>query len=270
MLTVESLSFRYRKRDVLREIDLQVRPGELVAIAGPNGAGKTTLLRCMLNLLQPSKGRVMVNGRMLGSLSCMERACLLAYVPQDCPSKFPVTVFDMVLMGRRPYLSWRPSEEDLLKVSETLAMMGIEHLYMQEFDRLSGGQQQKVLLARAFVQEARFILLDEPTSSLDLRHQLEVMGLLRQMAGEKGVGVVVAIHDLNLAQRYSDKVAFMEKGCISRAGSPEAVMTPEAVERVYGVRVRYVSDNGRRYLIPLDATEANLISNRDIRKVQEG
>ncbi|MFO7760268.1 MAG: ABC transporter ATP-binding protein [Thermodesulfobacteriota bacterium] len=252
MLEVEKLSFKYKKKEVLREINLQVRPGELLSIAGPNGSGKTTLLRCLLNILRPFKGRIMADGLELDRLSPLQRARQLSYVPQDSPFKFPVTVFDMVLMGRRPYLGWRPSEKDLRKVSEMLELMAIEHLCMQEFDRLSGGQQQKVLLARAFVQEAGYILLDEPTSSLDLRHQLETMDLLQQMVREKGTGTVVAIHDLNLARRYSDQVVFMDQGSIFSFGSPDEVMTPETIGRVYGVRVRYISNNGHKYLVPVE------------------
>lgn len=250
MLEVEELFFKFRDKEILREVSMQVCPGELVCIAGPNGSGKTTLLRCLLDILRPYKGIITADGQGLQELSSRQRAKHLSYVPQNSPSKFPMTVFDMVLMGRRPYLNRRPSEEDLAKVGQVLETMAIDHLSMQEFDRLSGGEQQKVLLARAFVQEAKYMLLDEPTSNLDLKHQLEVMDILRQMVRNKEIGAFVAIHDLNLAQRYSDRVVLINKGAIHSIGPPQEVMTPPAIEQVYGVRVRYISDNGYKYLVP--------------------
>lgn len=251
MLKVEELFFKFRDKEILKEVSMQVCPGELICIAGPNGSGKTTLLRCLLDILRPYKGTITADGQDLQKLSSRLRAKQLSYVSQNSPSKFPMTVFDMVLMGRRPYLNWRPSEGDLAKVGLVLETMAIDHLSMQEFDRLSGGQQQKVLLARAFVQEAKYMLLDEPTNSLDLRHQLEVMDTLKQIVREKGIGAVVAIHDLNMVQKYSDRVVLMKKGGIYGTGPPDEVMTPEAILRIYGVKVRYISDNGNRYLVPV-------------------
>jgi iron complex transport system ATP-binding protein len=184
-------------------------------------------------------------------MSSRERAKLLAYVPQVYPSKFPMTVFDTVLMGRKPYLGWRPAKEDLEKVTFILEIMGLVSLSAKDFDCLSGGQKQKVMLARALVQETRYLLLDEPTSSLDLRYQLEVMEFLYQIKREQNMSIVVAIHDLNLALRFSDRVVMMQNGTVFCAGAPDEVLKQDNIQAVYGVDVRVFYNNGYHYLFPI-------------------
>jgi iron complex transport system ATP-binding protein len=173
-----------------------------------------------------------------------ELAKYLGYVPQNLPVKFPMTVFEMVLTGRKPYLSWRPSEQDLRITANILHEMGIEDLAMRDVEQLSGGQAQKVLLARALAQEPKYLLLDEPTSNLDLRHQLEVLGMIITLVKSKGIGAMMAMHDLNLAARFSDTILMLKEGKVFSMGTPSEVITPKNIREVYGVEVVVRRDNG--------------------------
>jgi iron complex transport system ATP-binding protein len=229
---------------------MQAKPGEIVSLVGPNGSGKTTLLRCLVSILSPQSGHVHIHGQDIFRMSSKDRAQHMAYVPQNMPSKFPLTVFDMLLMGRRPYLGWRPSSTDLTVIENTLHSMQLDHLAMQDFDRLSGGQRQKVLIARAVVQQAQFMILDEPTSNLDLKHQVDVMRFLEHMALEHNTGIIVAIHDLNLAYRFAQQMILMQEGKVVCHGSPMQVLDPTIIEEVYQVGVRILSDNGHHFVIP--------------------
>lgn len=243
-LAVRDLCCRARGRDILRSVSLQVQPGCVVCVVGPNGAGKTTLLRCMQGMAPARSGSVSVGGQDALAMRPRQLARHLAYVPQHPPGAMALTVFDLVLAGRRPHLGWRPSKGDLAAVESVLDDLGLTDLAARDVDMLSGGQRQKVLLARAFAQQPRYLLLDEPTSCLDLRHQLEVMELLRRQAEARGVGALVAIHDLNLARRYGDGAYLMSEGRIVAGGEPDRVMTPEAIRTVYGVEVECVPVNG--------------------------
>ena len=252
MLNVQDLSFRYARRTILENVCFEASPGKITGILGPNGVGKSTLIKCMLDILKPSRGRIVVDGRDVRELPSLERAKKMAYVPQAYPSRFPMTVFDMVLAGRRPYLSWRPSDDDIARVAGVLKTMGLEPLASRDFDALSGGQKQKVMLARALVQDADYMLLDEPTSNLDMKHQLEVMEIVRFTVKEKGVGAVVAIHDLNMALRFSDKAVAMHQGGVFAFGLPEDVLTARNIGAVFGVEVEPMrGENGSRCWYPV-------------------
>ncbi len=251
MLEVADLEVRIHKRRILDAVSLAVPEGCIVAVVGPNGAGKTTLLRTVLGMQPPAAGHITVDGRPLAGIPALQRARLLGYVPQAAPSRFPMAVFDVVLSGRRPYIGWRPSAGDLAQVEAVLRQMGLWHEALTDFDRLSGGQRQKVLLARAFVQESRYLVLDEPTSSLDLRHQLEVMDQVRRRATEAGVGTLIAVHDLNLARRWADQVVILDRGRVRAAGPPQAVMTAENITAVYGVVMTTAHGETGEVLVPL-------------------
>jgi iron complex transport system ATP-binding protein len=250
-LIVNNLGFSYGKAAILNGVDLSVGGNEVVSVIGPNGAGKSTLLKCILRLLNPGRGEVMVNGRKVDDLSRKERALSLAYVPQALPSRFPMTVFDTVLLGRRPHLAWRPSSKDVEKVWAALARMDLDALAMRDFDTLSGGQKQKVMLARAFAQEAEYLLLDEPTSNLDLRHQMEVMNMVREYAETTGRGALVTIHNLNTAARFSDRIVMLQGGKVHDCGPPADVLSSENIQSVYGVVVESACVNGSQVVIPL-------------------
>ncbi len=250
-LKIEDIEFKYASTAVLENICLEVAPSEVVSICGPNGAGKTTLLRCINRILKATKGNILLDGREIGNMKMSEIAKRIGYVPQSTSSVFPLTVFDMVLMGRRPHVGWRSGEADMERVVDVLKMMKIEDLAMRDFSGLSGGQQQKVIIARALAQEPEVLLLDEPTSNLDIKHQLEVMEIIKNLSIEKGISVIAAIHDLNLASRYADKIILMKGGKIFCAGKPASVLTPENILSVYGVEAVVKNELERPYVIPV-------------------
>lgn len=167
MLQVHELHFRYKNTAVLTDVRIELNKGEILSIVGPNGAGKTTLLKCIVRIFKPDAGHVLINGIETGNMRRTDLAKCVGYVPQSSPSKFPIAVFDAVLMGRRPYVTWKPSKKDLQIVADLLKVMGLEEFALRDFDQLSGGQKQKVLLARAFAQDTDILLLDEPTSNID-------------------------------------------------------------------------------------------------------
>src|SRR5690606_30171519 len=208
----------------------------------------TTLLRCLNGLSQPDRGAVTLDARPLAEYKRAERARILAYVPQAEPARFPVTVFDAVPMGRRPYLGWQPRRSDLNKVAQTIERAGLQHLAGRQMHQLSGGERQKVAIAKAIAQDPRVLLLDEPTTYLDLEHQLAVVGLLRSLASE-GVTVIMTIHDLNLALAGSDQIVVMQGGRISLQGPPGA-LTPEVVESTYNVPCSIIKHEGTPVVFP--------------------
>ena len=256
MLDARDLRFAYPDRPVLAGVSLTLAPGEVLAVLGPNGAGKSTLLRCLAGALAP-QGRVEIDGVELAAIAPTDRARLLAFVPQHIPAQLPLTVFEAVLMGRRPYLSWRPRPQDLDAVWQALGQLGLTDLAAREFGEISGGQRQKVALARALAQESRLLVMDEPTSSLDLKHQLEVMALLRTLALEQGVGVVLAVHDLNLAARYASRALLLQHGRVFADGRPDAVLTEANIRAVFGVDVLRVETGACAMLFPLAAANGS-------------
>ena len=249
-LQIRNLRFSYGSAEILRDINLELNSSEVLGIVGPNGTGKSTLLRCIDRILIP-EGEVLLDGQEISGMSRVEIAKRIGYVPQSMTGVFPATVFDMVLLGRRPHLSWRSSEEDIDKVLEMLDLMDIKDLAMRNFNETSGGQQQKVLIARALAQDVDILLLDEPTSNLDIKHQLEVMEILTELSKTKGISVMMAIHDLNLASRYSDRIIMLNGGGIRDEGDPASVLTAENIRSVYGVDVVVRNEDGKPYMIPM-------------------
>jgi len=189
-LKIQGLNFRYNDRLVLEDINLEVEEGEILTLLGPNGSGKTTLLRCIVRILNPERGCIFINEKQISKMKREQLAKRIGYVPQSESSSFPVTVFDTVLMGRKPYLSWNPTFKDFRIVSEVLHLLGLEEFTLRDLNELSGGEKQKVLIARTIAQGPEIMLLDEPTSSLDLKHQLEVLEVVRSLAKEKGISVM--------------------------------------------------------------------------------
>jgi len=249
-LEIRGVNFSYDSRPVLEDVTMNVDEGNVVSLVGPNGSGKTTLLKCINKILKPKKGVVLVEEKDVREMKLKELAKLLGYVPQISVSSFPSTVFDTVLLGRRPYINWSVSPKDREIASQTLALMGIEDLALRHLNELSGGERQKVIIARALAQEPQVILLDEPTSNLDIKHQLEVLGIIRSVVKKKRIAALIAIHDLNLASRFSDKIILLHKGKIYDAGEPAKVLTQENIRTVYGVEVE-INNSGTPYIIPL-------------------
>ncbi|MFW5955852.1 MAG: ABC transporter ATP-binding protein [Halorhabdus sp.] len=248
-LTIDGLAFGYDEATVLEDVDLSVESGELVGLLGPNGSGKSTLLQCCNRLLEPDAGRVLLDGDRVDALETNERARRFGYVPQAESRAFPATVFETVLQGRRPHGGWSPSQSDREAVEAVLGRLGLEELAGRLLGELSGGQRQTVHLGRALVGDPSVLLLDEPTSALDLKHRLEVMDLVVEHVRERDVAGLIAIHDLNLAARYCDRVALLHEGSVHAVGSPD-VLTPATVRTVYGVEVSVREHDGRRVIVP--------------------
>lgn len=250
-LKIKDVEFGYTSRPVLKNICLELAPTEMLGVVGPNGAGKSTIIRCLNNILTPQKGTILLDEEEMKKMRRLALAKKIGYVPQSTAQVFSATVFDTVLMGRRPHLSWQSGKKDEKIVLDTLEMLNIIEIAMSDINELSGGQQQKVFIARALAQEPEVLLLDEPTSNLDIRHQLEVMNIIQNLVHEKGITVVMAIHDLNLASRYAEKIIMMHSGKVFSAGIPTAVFTPENIEQVYRVKVKVNSDSEMPYILPL-------------------
>ena len=255
-IRIRDVEFSYASVPILKNICMEVAESEILGIIGPNGAGKSTLLRCIDRILSPQKGTIFLNEQDISKMSRLEIAKRMGYIPQSTTQVFPATVFETVLMGRRPHISWRCNERDVEKVLEVLHLLDLEGLAMRDINELSGGQQQKVFIARALVQEPDVLLLDEPTSNLDIKHQLEVMDIIKEIARKKGISAIMAIHDLNLAARYADRLIMMKDGMIYAAGEHFSVLTPENIREVYGVEVEVSKHNGRPFVIPLRPTTA--------------
>jgi len=250
ILDVIGLTFRYNSRKVLRDVRFDLRAGELLAILGPNGVGKSTLLKCINSALKPAGGSVMLDGRNVIRMDCMQIARQIGYVAQRTETA-RLTVFDAVLLGRRPHLGFRVRDEDLRLTDAAIQRLGLGRLTMRHTDQLSGGELQKVAIARALVQQPRLLLMDEPTSSLDLRNQIDILKIIRQVADEHDVASIMTMHDLNKALRWADKFIFLKDGEVFAAGRPNEV-TEKMVAEVYGVAVEICLHRGHPWIIPLD------------------
>lgn len=234
-LSVEDLTFFYRNREVLNEIAFSIGRCEIVAILGPNGVGKTTLLKCLNRILQPRDGVVYLDGKNLFRLDGCEIARSIGYVPQRIETG-RLTAFDAVLLGRKPHIGWDLSEKDLRMVDAVFRRLEMEHLRLAYIDEMSGGELQKVAIARALVQEPKILLLDEPTSNLDLKNQVAILSTIARIVHEHGISAVMTMHDLNHAIRYADRFIFLRDGRIHAHGGPETI-TPQTIEEVYGLPV---------------------------------
>ena len=249
-ITIKNLTFSYNSHMILDDINLVIENSEILSLVGPNGSGKTTLIKCIDRILKP-KGSILLDGQEIERMSRQDVARKIGYVPQSSSSLLATTVFDTVLMGRRPHIGWKVGEADLEKVAEVLEKLKLDDLAMRDFSQLSGGQKQKVLIARALAQEPAVLLLDEPTSNLDMLHQLEVMETVSTLVKEKKISAVMAIHDLNLASRFSDKLVMLKKGKIYAAGGPKALLNEYNIGNVYGIEAMILNALGRPYIVPI-------------------
>lgn len=250
ILDVIGVEFRYDSRSVLRNVRFMLKAGELLAVLGPNGVGKTTLLKCINANLRPTAGSVLVDGLDVLRMDSMDIARRVGYVAQRAEAA-RLTVFDAVLLGRRPHLRWRLGEQDLRLAGAAIERLSLVPLAMRYIDQLSGGELQKVAIARALVQEPRLLLLDEPTSSLDLKNQIDILKIIRQVTDQHEVAAVMTMHDLNKALRWADKFIFLRDGAVFAAGRSNEV-TAEMVAAVYGVPVEIHLHRGCPWIIPLE------------------
>ena len=231
----ERLHFGYnRKREILHGIDLNLPSNKFIAVLGPNGCGKTTLVKQINRILRAQSGTVQIGDRQVSQLEPSELAKLIAYVPQMTSGVMNGSVMDTVMLGRRPYIQWKPTDEDLEIVAKALIRLNISHLSQRLFNQLSGGQKQTVLIARALAQVPDIYLFDEPVSFLDAKNQLEIMAIGRELVEQDGKTVIMVLHDLNMALRFADHVVIMKDGNVFAQGAPRDVITEENILAVYG------------------------------------
>lgn len=249
ILSVNGLSFNYPSRTVLQKINFSICKGNFLAILGVNGAGKSTLLKCINRILKPCAGSVLIESDEAAKLSLREIAQKVGYVAQS-PESVCTNVFDAVLLGRKPYIQWEASQKDLETAQKALEILEMEKYSQRYMNELSGGEKQKVIIARALAQEPNLMLLDEPTSSLDLKNQMEVLRIIKKVIKQKELAAVVSMHDLNLAIRFADKFLLLKNGEIFAVGGPE-VMTPENIESVYSTPVKIKDIEGIPVVIPV-------------------
>jgi iron complex transport system ATP-binding protein len=229
---------------ILQDVSLALRPGEMVGLIGPNGAGKTTLLKILAGLMKPTAGVVTLEGRGMAAHSPREVARVTASVPQGAATDFAFTVREIVLMGRSPHLGRfeleGPRDRDIAQ--KAMRTMGIDALADRYVTTLSGGERQRVFIARALAQEPRALLLDEPTANLDVKHQLDVIGLVADLAHSVGLGVIAAIHDLDLAAEFCDRLVLLHQGRVLAEGAPEAALTAEYLAAAFEVQANLYRD----------------------------
>lgn len=232
-----------RGETLLAGVDLDAGRGEFIGLTGPNGAGKSTLLRTIAGILRPRRGTVRLEGRDLQSMSAREIAACLAFVPQVLPQTHGFTSLEIVLMGRYPHFGRFQIEgrDDERIARDAMRLTGTLHFADRTLDTLSGGERQRVFVARALAQQPRILLLDEPTSNLDLLHQLKVLDLVRQLV-DGGLTVIAAFHDLNVAARYCDRLVLLGSGRVLATGLPEDILTPGTIESALGVRAAVYRD----------------------------
>lgn len=249
-LDVKKLSLSLRGNAILHEISLSVESGALVGIIGPNGSGKSTLLKTVYRVLPPDCGEIVLLGRDLMDMTLTESARQMAVMGQFHTVNFDFTVYDMVMMGRIPHQNGRGSisAEDREVVERALKLVGMEKIKKRRFHSLSGGEQQRVVMARALAQEPRFLLLDEPTNHLDIRYQIQLM----EIAAGLGIGVLAVLHDLNLAAMYCSKLYVLRNGRLVSAGAPQEILNEALVQQVYGVSCEVIKRQGKRPVIVFD------------------
>lgn len=248
LLEVNGIEFSYSSVPILENISFSIEKDHVLTLLGPNGVGKTTLLKCLNKVLEPKCGTVMINGTDVHKISMKEAAKHMGYVPQRGDVS-RMTVFDAVLLGRRPYIEWDASEKDLKLVSRIIDLMGLKEMSLRYVDEISGGEYQLVQIARALAQQPDVILMDEPTSSLDISNQHMIMKAIRKIVQRNHMAAVMTIHDLNLAVRYSDKFVMMHSGKIFAAGGHE-IITPANIRSAYHIDTFVEEINGIPVIIP--------------------
>jgi iron complex transport system ATP-binding protein len=244
LLQSQGVSFSRDGREILREVAFSLTPGELVGVIGPNGAGKSTLLKVISGVWHGAQGQIHLSGRLLDRYSAREVARIIAQVPQITALEFPFTVWQIVMMGRNPHLNrfQLETERDRHLVADAMRRTQTLDLADRLIGTLSGGERQRVLIARALTQEPQLLLLDEPTANLDIQHQIGILELLHDLIHEDGLGAVAAVHDLELAARFCDRLVLLHGGAVLAEGSAEDVLAPDLLRVAYGVETRTYPD----------------------------
>lgn len=247
LISVKNISFKYEKENILDDLSFDIEYGNFISLLGINGSGKSTLLKNINKILKPSSGKIYVNGKELSSIKGRDLAKNISTVNQYNDA-LRNTVYDMILVGRVPHMQNGASKEDYKKVEQIIQKLELEKYALRNANTLSGGEFQKVVLARALAQEPKVLLLDEPTSNLDIKNQIEVMRLVSDYCKEKKIAVIVSIHDLNLALRFADKFLLLKKGKIYDYGGIE-VINNKAIVDVYGIETQIINHNNRKLVV---------------------
>ena len=257
-LDIHGLTFHYNSHPVLKEISCSAGSGEIMAVLGPNGAGKTTFLRCLNAMLSPRSGSVLLDGQEILQADRREIAKVMAYVPQHIePTR--VAAFDAILLGRRPHIGWDIRQEDIRKAQAIIEQLHLAHLALRPIDAISGGELQKIAIARALVQEPRVLLLDEPTSSLDLKNQHEIMGIIRTIVETHSLTALMTMHDINLALNYADSFVFFKEGKVFSACRGDSI-SPDVIGEVYGIPVSLERIGGRYVVVPCTGRDPSIVA----------
>ena len=243
-ISVHNACFSYGEANVLNDICFTVNENDFVSILGPNGSGKSTLIKCINRILKVKHGEILLDGKNVKSFDPRQLARMISYVPQHTNNKNTSTVYEILELGRCPYINWRLKSSDREAIDRVIEDFSLQSFVKKQFSQLSGGEQQKIKIARALVQEPQLLLLDEPTNNLDLRHQVEVLSMLSDIVKSRGITAIMAIHDLTLAARYSLSVLLLSKGKIVDCGTPADVINAQNVKAVYGIDVEIVKHNG--------------------------
>jgi iron complex transport system ATP-binding protein len=251
-IVINGVTVYYGAHKALDGVTVEFRPREVTAVLGPNGSGKTTLLRTILKVLKPRVGAVYIGERDVRLLKESDIARVIGYMPQSIDVKFPLRVWEAVALGRKPYVAWSLSEGDVQIIREAMKLAGVEQFADRHLYELSGGELQRVMLARVLAQRPRVLLLDEPLNNLDPRYQLWFIGLVRELTKREGLTTVAVLHDLNLALRFADRVVLMKDGKIYAVGQLQEVITPQNIEAIFGVRAEVVK-NPVPYVVLLEA-----------------
>lgn len=247
-LEVKNLKFSYGHHEIVKDISFYAETGELVAVLGVNGVGKSTMIKCINKIHKPDSGEILIKGTDISAMGSNELARNIGYVPQS--SEFADgTVFDSVLLGRKPFIKWDVTEKDLEIVHEILHLLSLQKYAMRNVTELSGGERQKVAIARALAQQTPVLLFDEPTSNLDLKNQLEVLKIIKNIVKDKVLSAVVVIHDLNLALRFADKFLIIREGRVYDFGGDE-IVNERSISEVYGVSASVIVHDGCRIVVP--------------------
>lgn len=252
-LEIKELRFGYSAaREIVRGVSFSAEAGDCVAVLGVNGVGKTTMLKCINRIIKPASGEILLDGMPVTRMDGNTLARYIGYVPQGCEFA-DGTVFDTVLLGRKPFIKWDVTRRDLEIVQDVLKLMDLEAYADREINALSGGERQKISIARALAQQTPVLLFDEPTSSLDIKNQLDVLDVTRQVVKRQGLTAIMIIHDLNLALRFADKFLIMKDGAVYDYGG-QAVINPESIRLVYGVDADVIGHGEYRVVIPKKST----------------
>lgn len=249
VIKIEDVTIAYQNQTVLEKVNLNIEKGVITTFLGTNGSGKTSLMSSINGTIKPVHGNIYIDGRNIAKLKTKSLAKIVATVPQIYNSYFNFSVFDMVLLGRSPHIGYMPKKEDTEKVEEAICHIGIEYLKNKDFNKLSGGEKQLVMIARAIAQDTEVILLDEPTSYLDLKNQLKVLRMVKDINSLKKVTCIMTLHDPNHALMYSDKIVLFNNRTVE-TGSIDSMINSKNILDVYDVKAEIININDKKYVIP--------------------